>query len=327
MAARGALPLEPLELATVLFALVHDPDAQVKETARASLENLPEHVLDPVLTGPAHPALLSFLARVYKDDEARASQIALNAAADDRTIAFLATLPLRAVVDIVSQNQQRMMRCEEIVDALGSNPLTGRAVIERILSFLGMSPTEGERADDAGAELSDDEAEAAMLELLGDELAGFAGRLSAEHDDAIDEEEIASNLFAAVQKMTVMQKVKLARLGGTEARALLIRDRNKVVASAAITSPKITESEVVSYAQSRGLCDEVMRIIAANRDWTKSYQVKLALATNPKVPQAQAISFLNYLQDKELRTIMRSRDVPSAVSTHARRILQKKGKL
>jgi len=327
MAARGALPLEPLELATVLFALMHDPDAQVKDTARKSLETLPEHVLDPVLAGPAHPALLSFLARVHKDDEARASKIALNSAADDRTIAFLATLPLRSVVDIVSQNQQRMMRCEEIVDALGSNPLTGRAVIERILSFLGMSTPSDDGAREPEAELSQEEAEAAVLELLGAELAGFAGQLTAERDDAIDEEEIASNLFAAVQKMTVMQKVKLARLGGTEARALLIRDRNKVVASAAITSPKITDSEVVAYAQSRALCDEVMRIIASNRDWTKSYQVKFALSTNPKVPQAQAISFLNYLQDKELRTIMRSRDVPSAVSTHARRILQKKGKL
>ena len=30
------------------------------------------------------------------------------------------------------------MRHEEIVDALGANPLTGRSVIERILSFLGL---------------------------------------------------------------------------------------------------------------------------------------------------------------------------------------------
>jgi len=71
----------------------------------------------------------------------------------------------------------------------------------------------------------------------------------------------------------------------------------------------------------------VLRIIASNRDWTKNYQVKLALATNPKTPQATALQFLNYLQDKDLKTTMKSRDVPSAVSTHARRLLQKKGKL
>ena len=35
----------------------------------------------------------------------------------------------------------------------------------------------------------------------------------------------------------------------------------------------------------------------------------------------------HYLQEKDLKTIMKSKDVPSPVSTHARRILQKKGKI
>ena len=59
MAARGALPLQPLELATVLFALMHDDDAEVKSTARDSLEDLPDTVVDAVLVAPAHPALLA----------------------------------------------------------------------------------------------------------------------------------------------------------------------------------------------------------------------------------------------------------------------------
>jgi hypothetical protein len=134
-------------------------------------------------------------------------------------------------------------------------------------------------------------------------------------------------LFTALANMTVMQKMKLARLGGSEVRSLLIRDRNKVVASAAISSPKITDSEVAGYAKSRALCDDVMRIIAANREWTKHYAVKLALAMNPKVPQPLAISFLAYLQDKDLKVIMKSRDVPSNISAQARRLLQKKGKI
>ena len=46
MAARGALPLPPVELATVLFALMHDDDAEIKSTARDSLEALPEGVID-----------------------------------------------------------------------------------------------------------------------------------------------------------------------------------------------------------------------------------------------------------------------------------------
>lgn len=322
MAARGALPLEPLELATVLLVLANDPDAGVKDTARKSLEQLPAHVLGTVLRGPAHPALLSLLAQIHKGSEAHCEALALNPATDDATIAWLATLPHPRVVDIISQNQERMMRHEEIVDALGANPLTGRAVIERILSFLGLEDRAVASEED---QVSEAEAEAAVLEILGEDMGEIAKLLASEGE--IEDEELESSLFAAVQKMSVMQKIKLARVGGKEARALLIKDRNRIVASSVLASPKLTETEVVAFAQSRSIGDELLRVISNNREWTKNYQIKLALASNPKTPQPQAIKFLNYLQERDLRHLMKSKDVPSNISTHARRILTKKGKV
>ena len=68
-------------------------------------------------------------------------------------------------------------------------------------------------------------------------------------------------------------------------------------------------------------------MISNNRDWTKTYKIKLALSSNPKTPQATALKFLNYLQDRDLKTLMKSRDVPSVVSVGARKLLEKKGKL
>ena len=126
--------------------------------------------------------------------------------------------------------------------------------------------------------------------------------------------------------MNVMQRIKLARMGNKEARGLLVRDRNKIVASAAIRSPKITDNEVEGFAKARNVSDEVLRIISNNRDWTRSYGVKVALATNPKCPVPTAMKFVNYLQERDLRAIMKSKDVPSLISTHARRLLEKKGK-
>jgi hypothetical protein len=324
MAARGALPLEPIDLATVLFALAHDPDAEVKDTARSSLEQLPENILQTVLAGPSHPALLSFLARVHKENEPACEAIALNAATEDRTVAFLASLPMRRVVDIISTNQERMLRCEEIVEALGANPLTGRAMIERILTFLGV---EEDDEEDEGEEkdLSAEAAEKALMAMLGSDMAEAAKLLASE--DELEDEDLQGNLFAIIQKMSVMQKVKLARMGGKEARSLLIKDRNKVVSTAVMGSPKITEAEVITIAQSRGISEEILRMIAMNKEWTKSYKIKHALATNPKTPQPQALKFLNYLQDKDLKALMKSKDVPSVISTHARRILNKKGKI
>jgi hypothetical protein len=323
MAARGALPLEPIELASVLFVLASDSEPEVKETARASLESLPDHVLGIVLQGRAHPALLSFLAKIHKDNEAHCEAIALNNATEDTTIAWLATLPHRRVIDIISQNQKRMLRHEEIVDALGANPLTGRAVIERILNFLGLE--ERETTDDDDQDLSEEAAEAAVLEILGGDMTEIAKLLASERDS--EDEETSGSLYAAVQNMTVMQKIKLARVGGKEARSMLIRDRNRMVSSSVLGSPKLTETEVVTFAQNRSMGDELLRTISNNREWTKNYQIKLALTMNPKTPVPQAIKFLNYLQDKDLRNLMKSKDVSNNISANARRLLTKKGKL
>jgi len=40
-----------------------------------------------------------------------------------------------------------------------------------------------------------------------------------------------------------------------------------------------------------------------------------------------AMKFVNFLQDRDLLGICKSKDVPSAISTHARRVLMRKGKL
>ena len=325
MAARGALPLEPVELATVLFVLANDADAQVKETARQSLEGLPDHIVSTVLSRPAHPALLSFLARVHKENEKYCEALALNAATDDATIAWLATLPHSRVVDIISQNQERMMRTEEIVDARGANPLTGRAVIERILNFLGLEERKAAEDEDEG--LDEAEAEAAVLEMLGEDMHDIARLLAREGEEDVEDEDVEGSLYAAVQKMSVMQKIKLTRMGGKEARALLVKDRNRIVSASVLGSPKLTETEVIGFAQNRSIGEELLRIISTNRDWTKNYQIKLALVQNPKTPQPTAIKFINYLQDKDLRGLMKSKDVSSNISAQARRILTKKGKI
>jgi len=329
MAARGALPLQPTELATVLFALMHDADAEVKSTARDSLEGLPDGVIDSVLAAPAHPALLDHLAHAFAESEGRLERIALNAATADRTVAFLASRPFRGVVEIVANNQQRLMRCPAIVDALGANPLTGRSVIERILAFLGVPPPPGDDEDAPPPipveEVSEQEARAALEVVLGESFAA----LVEEQSEPIDEKDLeqGGSLYSLIQNLSVFQKIKLGRMGNKEARSLLVRDRNKIVAIAAVSSPKITEQELLSIAQSRAVGDEVIRVICRNKDTTRSYQMKIALATNPKTPQATAMKFVNYLQDKDLQKLMKSKDVPTVISNHARRLLTRKGKL
>ncbi len=341
MAARGALPLPPAQIASVLFALSFDADPEVKELALASLDNLPPAMLDAALGGEVHPALLGFMADKHRDDETKLEKIAINAATSDETFCFLASLPSVRIVDIVAQNQVRLLRCPQLVDTLGENPVTGQATIDRILHFLGVERGEMEEPLLApSAEVPtppppvdyDKSAESLDLDDPGD----LPGELTNEDEEEFEDddegggeanEERAQNLQALIQEMNVMEKIKLARFGNAEARGLLVRERNKLIATAAIRSPKIKESEVISYAKSRNLHDEVIRIISNNREWTKSYPVKLALTTNPKTPPPTAIKLLNYLTDRDLKAIMRSRDVPGPVSMQARRLLSRKGRV
>ncbi|MGH9886570.1 MAG: hypothetical protein ACREBE_13630 [bacterium] len=335
MAASGALPLPPSQLLAVLVALTLDPEAGVRDKAFASLRALPERVLEPALDGKLHPDVLAACAELFRDSCARLERIALNAAASDETCTYLATLPHLRVVEILAQNQVRLLRCSPLVEALGENPLTGMATIDRILHFLGVERGEMEdpEPESQGEPVPtppppDPTSEDAPPVDLAD-TSEIPKELIEEIPDELPEEEKqrrSQNIQARVGNMTIIERVKLARLGNVDARAVLIRDRNKLVAAAAIRNPKITENEIETFARARNLCDEVMRILAHNRQWTRGYPIKIALAMNPKCPPQSAVKFLNYLTDRDLQSIMRSRDVPGAISVQARRILARKGK-
>jgi hypothetical protein len=124
--------------------------------------------------------------------------------------------------------------------------------------------------------------------------------------------------------MTTGQKVALAAKGNKTVRGQLLKDRNKVVATAAIKNPGINESEVVAVAGNRAVCDDVIRIIAGNREWVRNYQVKLALMNNPKTPIGTAMRLLPSIRTMDLKSMSRNKNIPSALATAAKQLLQKR---
>lgn len=124
--------------------------------------------------------------------------------------------------------------------------------------------------------------------------------------------------------MPVIQRMKLAMRGTREQRARLIRDSNKLVAAAVLSSPKLTESEVEGFAKMANLAEDILRIVAMNRAWTKNYNVVAALARNPKTPAALAMGFLQRLNDRDLKMISMDRNASEAVRLAARKFVVKK---
>ena len=137
-------------------------------------------------------------------------------------------------------------------------------------------------------------------------------------------EEQRQNLYQKILKMTVPEKIHLAMLGNREARNFLIHDRNKIISMAVLRSPKISNSEILNFAQQKNTPDDVVQTISKNRIWMRNYLIKLAIVSNPKTPLSVAIKFLDHLHDKDLQALYRSKNVPSVLAQAAGRILFKR---
>jgi hypothetical protein len=141
--------------------------------------------------------------------------------------------------------------------------------------------------------------------------------------DLVDEgpREVEKSLLLQLQDMPVAAKIKLALRGNREARMLLIRDTNKVIRRLVLRNPRIGEEELLMVANTRTADDELLRTIAENRDWTMNYQIRLALVLNPKTPLLYAMRFIGGLHDRDIRRLAKSKNVPVAVSAHAKRLV------
>jgi hypothetical protein len=124
-----------------------------------------------------------------------------------------------------------------------------------------------------------------------------------------------------ILQMRPLEKIRTALLGDKYDRSLLVRDSNKTVAIAAIRSPKIRDDEAISYSANRSLPLEVITYISNRRDWIKLYSVKLNLVMNPKTPMARSMSLLAFLNRGDVTKVSRSKNIPSALATAAKRKL------
>jgi hypothetical protein len=145
-----------------------------------------------------------------------------------------------------------------------------------------------------------------------------------DEEDAQEETKAAgkqeSKLLAG---LPIKKKIKLASKGTREHRAQLIRDPNKLVAAAVLSSPKLTDAEVESFAKMANVAEEVLRVIAMNRTWVKNYGVALGLVKNPKTPPAISMQLLQRINERDMKMLAVDRNVPESLRLAARKYLVK----
>ena len=329
MAAKALVPLPPPDMITALFLLTSDADEKVRATAVESASKLPDRILSSALRDEevTPPVLGWFLDRLAKQD-VYAEMLVLNASTPDDSVARAAALCGARTAEIISQNQLRLLRHEDIVRQLCLNPACGPALIDGVCDFCvrsGLVLADVPQMREARVRIYGPEAAEAPPDPgpTADEVMEEFGELGDENAPPMEEGKRLT-LAQRVMKMSIAEKIKLATKGNKEARSYLLRDSNKLVAVAVIRSPKITDGEILAVANNRAALDDVLRVVYNNREWLKDYRVKVALTKNPKVPLPVSMKFLAQLRESEVKDLARNKNVPSGVQLLARKMLDKK---
>jgi len=131
-------------------------------------------------------------------------------------------------------------------------------------------------------------------------------------------------LLQKVNSMSVAEKINAALIGSHEERALLVRDSNKIVARAVLQSPKLSDQEAEHIATMKNVPEEVLRLIATNRKFIKSYGVARNLVSNPRTPIDVGLPLISRLNTRDLKELSRNRNVAEVIRSMAFKLVKQK---
>lgn len=342
MAAKGIIPgLKPGDIVLVLALLSREDDDKVAATARATFGKLPPPVLNGALGADLEPLVIERLAEAYATDNGIVEKLLRMPRITNSALECLAERADERGGELIATNEQLMLVNPTVIEKLYMNKRVRMSTADRLLELAVRNgvelalPAFREAAAAIKNELIAERTEEPTYDdVLFNETENISDRtkLNSEDDDTHDvddegEEHVKERflpLHLQIAKLTVSQKIRRAMLGNAAERLLLVRDANRLVATAAARSPLMRESEAVRISASRSIGEDVLRVVAQNREFTRSYQVKLNLVSNPRTPLTFAARLVPHLREADLRSLAKSKNVSGAVSQAVQHQLARK---
>lgn len=350
--AKGLIPLETHDLVSAFYYSLFDSSEDIKAASKASIDALPDRMLHTYLNFPVPEEILHYFANSKRHDEACVELIVLNKGCSAKILRSLAKDASEKIAGMIAENQQKIIEDPGIIDVLEANENVHVSLIERLRGFMAtFSPEEGEAEAEKPKDLTiedmltqqmeEEEGEeegkkpeaavaAAGIEVVEEPFDYAKPMIEVPAEEVLESysneeiEDMRLNTYQRIQSMTVAEKIQEALKGTREARGMLIKDANKLVSSAVVKSPKITEDEIVKITSSRSVSDEVLRIICLKESWLRNYRIKLNLVMNPKTPFKVAVKFMYFLRKKDLENIGKSKMVPNIVAAAAKKLASKR---
>jgi hypothetical protein len=320
-AARGFVPLPPAELVRAVASIIALGDPALVVLAEETFRGFGEGVLlEAVKSEGVRSEQLDVIAHRCSLNDVLEPLIRAKVVSDE-TLAWLAERIPPFLQEILITNQTRLLASPIIVERLFENQDLSSDIRRRADEFLEEFFLKKIRAEEEAEGLLE-----AKEEVLP-EATEAEEKLEAPHTDDPDElppDDDKIGLFGRILKLTVVQRIRMAYKGSREERLFLVRDKNRLVSSAVLKSPKTNEADGERIANMKNVGDEVLRAVGARREWTKKYSIVLALTRNPRTPVATTIPLIARLTKKDQKTLATDRNIPEVVRVTARRAVATK---
>jgi len=329
-AAQGLLPVSREDLLRLQVILSADPDKELAAAAGSSIKGESEIVLiDWITDGNIDPLVLDLLIRV-REEEAVWVAVSVHDNVSDETLRVLARHGSPLIQDIIITNQVRIMSCLEILEDLRANTRIATVVLRRVrefeAEFIEKAAAQDQQLEEVEEGVSIEDA-LSSLRSIGAHIPLEAEMPYGSYEDAGVEAEVENQgvgVFGRLSTMSIKEKILCALKGSREERSILINSRNRLVVNSVLASPKLSDSEVERFAQSRSVSDEVIRIIADNGRWLRLYAVVLALVQNPKIPLQQALRLLPQINNRDMIKVSRNRNAHPVIRKRAGHFVQQR---
>jgi hypothetical protein len=330
-AATGALPLTPFDQVELLFLLTRDSDDEVSKTAQKSLLGVSPATLGAVLKDPTVPAeALAFLGERTDSDEVQQAVIR-NAGTPDDSIRKMVPKLSETNLEFIVVNQTRLLRHTAIIDALEANENLNSDQLRRLRELkhdfkIGVVPEEKKAPPPPPAKLDLGKGPAEEEEpppRSREEAEALYGLRDHDGDLTPEEEEAKKSVFAKIMTASVSEKMIMGLKGNRQERLMLIRDRNRTVWGAVLSSPNMNEADAESIVQMRNVAPDVLREIGKKKEWVKRYKVAHELVKNPKTPLEISSQLLPRMAAKDLKALIRDRNVPEMIRRQADKLTKR----
>jgi hypothetical protein len=278
--------LAPADRVEILSVLSRDADEMVAERAQEALLSEPtEHFLEAMKRDTAVPALFSYAAKNLADKPGVCDALVQNKSCGAENLVPIVRHLSTLAIQTLMEDLDRISESPALAGALAHTTSLTAEQKSLLHELLGSSMDE------------------AALAEAAEEAEPDAGK--------------RQTLLQRLAQMNVAQRVQFAMKGGSEARRTLIRDSSKVVQRAVLQSPRLTEQEVETFASMSSLTDEILRLIAGNRNFRKNYTVVRNLLNNPKTPLDVSLHMLPMANAQDLKRLTTNKNIPETLRTTA----------